>query len=173
MPPQWGVIKMRAILSVRSDFGLRHKRQRGIAAIEFSLILLVLLLILVAVVGYGTIFWMQQQLTQAAGDGARAALQARYAGNSNVSVAACTAAQATFAAGTSVSCNVTQAACAWPGTGGASAACASIRLSYNVQTWPLLQLFQSLMNILPGARSNWIPSTLAAKVTIQISKDYP
>ena len=52
--------------------------QRGIAALEFSLTLTMLLMFICAVVGYGVLFWMQQQLAAAANEGARAAVFARF-----------------------------------------------------------------------------------------------
>ena len=45
-----------------------RRRQRGIAALEFSLTLTMLLMFICAVVGYGVLFWMQQQLAAAANE---------------------------------------------------------------------------------------------------------
>ncbi|WP_312998611.1 pilus assembly protein, partial [Achromobacter animicus] len=72
--------------------------QRGIAALEFSLTLTVLLLFICGVVGFGALFWMQQQLAAAAADGARAAVHARFSGQSDVPAIACGAAMRTFSA---------------------------------------------------------------------------
>ena len=57
----------------------RHgaRGQRGIAALEFSLTLTMLLMFICAVVGYGVLFWMQQQLA-ARPTKARAAVFARF-----------------------------------------------------------------------------------------------
>ncbi|KOQ20131.1 pilus assembly protein, partial [Achromobacter xylosoxidans] len=40
----------------------RRRVQRGIATLEFSLTVTMLLMFVCAVVGYGVLFWMQQQL---------------------------------------------------------------------------------------------------------------
>ena len=59
--------------------GLRW--QRGVAAIEFSLVLLLLLLMLYGLVTLGAMLYVQQAVSRAAGDGARAiaALNAQVA----------------------------------------------------------------------------------------------
>lgn len=44
----------------------RRRVQRGIATLEFSLTVTMLLMFVCAVVGYGVLFWMQQQLASAA-----------------------------------------------------------------------------------------------------------
>src|SRR3546814_12289924 len=82
-------------------------RQQCVAAIEFAAVLTVLLLILLAIIGYGAIFWTQQQLSAAAGEGARAGLQASYSGSSDVQGAACNAAVSLFGPGSTVACNRT------------------------------------------------------------------
>ena len=83
--------------------------QRGIAALEFSLTLTMLLMFICAVVGYGVLFWMQQQLAAAANEGARAAVFARFSGAPDVNGAACTAAMGVFSTGSAVGCAITRA----------------------------------------------------------------
>ncbi|WP_286936077.1 TadE family protein [Achromobacter sp. UBA4530] len=148
-------------------------RQRGIAALEFSLTLTVLLLFICGVVGFGALFWMQQQLAAAAADGARAAVHARFSGQSDVPAIACVAAMRTFSAGSAVLCSATRAPCAWSGAGGAQADCATVAMTYNTQTWPLLETVRGLVTALPGANRNWIPSRLHSQAVVQISQGTP
>lgn len=49
------------------------RRQRGIAAIEFALVFMLLFIALYGVVTFGAIFYTQQVISRAAEDGARAA----------------------------------------------------------------------------------------------------
>ena len=149
-------------------------QQRGVAAIEFAMVLTVLLLILLAIVGYGAIFWAQQQLSAAAGEGARAGLQARYAGRADVQAVACDAAVVVFGPGTKVECNRTAvpANCAWTGAGGAAVGCMDVVLRYDVAQWPVLQSFQSLLGLVAGdSAQDLIPSTLSARAIIQITQE--
>lgn len=53
----------------------RHGRERGIAALEFAVVLPVLLALLLGIVYYGIILALEQMLTLAAAEGARAALR--------------------------------------------------------------------------------------------------
>lgn len=57
----------------------RLLHQRGVAALEFALVAMVFLIILFGIANYGAAFVVQQALTRAAEDGARAMLQARLA----------------------------------------------------------------------------------------------
>lgn len=47
-------------------------RQRGVAAIEFALVFVVLLSVLYALATFGAVLYIQQSVTRAAGEGARA-----------------------------------------------------------------------------------------------------
>lgn len=147
--------------------------QRGIAALEFSLTLTMLLMFICAVVGYGVLFWMQQQLAAAANEGARAAVFARFSGASDVNGAACSAAMGVFSTGSAVGCAITRAPCAWSGAGGQTANCATISMTYNTQSWPVLATMQALIAMLPGTNKDWIPSRLSSKATVQISQGTP
>jgi len=149
-------------------------RQRGVAAIEFAVVLTVLLLILLAIIGYGAIFWTQQQLSSAAGEGARAGLQASYSGRADVQIAACDAAMDLFGPGSNIVCNrdATPKRCEWAGAGGVQVGCLDVVLRYDVAQWPLLQSFQGLLGFVTGgATEKLIPSTLWARATIQITQE--
>jgi len=138
------------------------------------MVLTVLLLILLAIVGYGAIFWAQQQLSVAAGEGARAGLQARYAGLADAQAVACDTAVDIFGPGTKVACNRTAAPapCAWAGAGGVGVGCMDVVLSYDVEQWPLLKSFQDLLGLATGgSAASLIPTTLSARATIQITQE--
>src|SRR3546814_13214608 len=51
-----------------------RRAQRGVAAIEFALTVVLLLVIVFGIVSYGAMFWAQQKLSHLAGEGARYAL---------------------------------------------------------------------------------------------------
>ena len=163
---------MRAPMPYRPNLPPR-KRQRGIAALEFSLTLTLLLLFICGVVGFGALFWMQQQLAAAAADGARAAVYARYNGQADVPAAACLAAMGAFSASSSVLCSATRGPCAWTGSGGKQASCATVAMTYNTQSWPLLETVRGLITALPGTNRNWIPSRLYSQAVVQISQGTP
>jgi Flp pilus assembly protein TadG len=142
--------------------------------IEFAFMLTGLMLIFTAIVGYGAMFWTQQQLAAAAGEGARAGLKASYAGRPDVQAVACAAAKSILGADTSVQCNgtATPFACAWAGAGGATVGCIEVSLSYDVAQWPLLQSFKNLLKFAAGASAeSLIPSRLTARATLQITQE--
>ncbi len=157
----------------RSEGKTPRQRQRGIAALEFSLTLTLLLLFICGVVGFGALFWMQQQLAAAAADGARAAVYARFNGQADVPAAACLAAMGSFSAGSAVLCSTTRAPCAWTGAGGRQADCATVAMTYNTQSWPLLETVRGLITALPGTNRNWVPSRLHSQAVVQISQGTP
>ncbi|QQB32410.1 pilus assembly protein [Achromobacter deleyi] len=151
----------------------RKRGQRGIAALEFSLMVTMLLMFVCAVVGYGVLFWMQQQLAAAASEGARAAVHARFSGQADVPTAACGAAMSVFGSGSAVICVTSSAPCAWSGSGGQPAQCSTVTMTFNVQAWPVLSTFQALIAMLPGTDKNWIPTRLSSKAIVQISQGTP
>lgn len=163
---------MRAVRAIR--VGVAPARQRGAAAIEFGLVVTVLLLILLAVIGYGALFWAQQQLSAAVGEGARAGLQARYAGHADVQSAACDMALQAFGQGPAVQCNRTAMpqACDWADYAGAQMPCMTVELTYDVTQWPMLESFQGLVRLATGGEvERLIPATLSARAIIQISQE--
>lgn len=151
----------------------RADGQRGIATLEFSLMVTMLLMFVCAVVGYGVLFWMQQQLASAASEGARAAVYARFSGKADVPGAACSAAMSVFGSGSAVACAATSAPCAWSGSGGQTAQCSTVAMTFNVQAWPVLSTFQAFIAMLPGTDKNWIPTRLSSKAIVQISQGTP
>jgi Flp pilus assembly protein TadG len=144
--------------------------QRGLAAIEFAFVMTIFLLIFVAVVGFGAMFWMQQKLSDTAGDGARAALYGRAEGVTNLSAAACAPVVAAFSGDAGISCNLTQQSCAWPGTNGLTYTCGVVVISYDVSTWAPLAALRALIAVipLPSSQKDWIPMRLGAQANVQI-----
>ncbi|OZI32927.1 hypothetical protein CEG14_18800 [Bordetella genomosp. 1] len=143
----------------------RLQRQRGVAAIEFALSITLLLLVLCGIVGLGSLFWAQQKITKAVGEGAQVALQTGLAGTFN-GTAACNAARQE-ADWLAVSCAVTVANCPWADANGVVQRCARVSLSYNAADWPLLGMMRTLAGTLPGG-NQWLPSTLSALASVQI-----
>ena len=70
---QWERESARLHSGVRM-FAARRRRSRGATAVEFAVVLPVLLVLMLGIVYYGVILAMQQVLTLAAEEGARAAL---------------------------------------------------------------------------------------------------
>ncbi|QGZ61698.1 TadE family protein [Paraburkholderia acidisoli] len=155
---------------------LRRRRQRGNAAIEFALVFPVFFLILYAIVTYSMVFLVQQSLTAAAGEGARAALA--YRSNTDPLAAlndrasqACLRALAVVswlpgagsATGGPTSCtpavNMAPAGC----TNNASMDCIQITLSYAYANKPLVPTLP-LLDIA-------IPPSLTGQATVQIDPE--
>lgn len=66
----------------------RNGADRGAAALEFALIVPVLLLFLYAIIQYGTVFLLKHDLTQAAADAARSAVSASQSAAQGVALGA-------------------------------------------------------------------------------------
>lgn len=162
-----------------------RRPQSGIAALEFALTITVMLLVVTGIVGFGALFWAQQKLSKAAGEGAQAALYATQAGQplAQLQAVACAAAQREagllIPAGANVlgagdGCAVQTALCAslpngWnPAAGDAPATCASVNLSYSLSNWPLV----AMMSALTGG-SNWFPTQLSARAVVQVASVSP
>ncbi|WP_338879297.1 TadE family protein [Achromobacter veterisilvae] len=150
-----------------------RRSQRGIAALEFSLTLIMLLMFICGVLGFGALFWMQQQLASASADGARAAVFARFSGQADAPSAACSAAMSAFSPGSGVACAAFSAPCDWAGSEGQQANCATVAMTYDTQSWPLLATLQGLIAALPGVGRNWIPTRLHSQAVVQISQGAP
>jgi len=157
--------------------------QRGVAALELAMVLIPLLLLLYGIVAYGSLFWVQQTLTRAAEDGARAALQSAQLtdvhGASMLSGdAACKA------AGQSVqwlnarrrALGLSDVACSQPAVVACPYApgnrCLQITVTYqNYQMYPLvpeLIPLQDWLHSLLGSQGEWIPRDLEARAWVQL-----
>ncbi|MGB6008437.1 TadE/TadG family type IV pilus assembly protein [Castellaniella sp.] len=151
--------------------------QSGIAAIELSLTLIVLLMLVFAIVSYGALFWAQQSLIGVAADAARHGLSQSYAASAagGDDAAASEALQeqvGEYACGVAVRTAVLQAfwpaatpeACAASGfvetivracpadvsAGAAGLRCLTVHLALDVKGWPLLNTMDRLADLSGG-----------------------
>lgn len=155
----------------------RRQRQRGNAAIEFALVFPIFFLILYAIVTYSMVFLVQQSLTAAAGEGARAAL-AYSSGTDATAALGARAAQACQRAlavvnwlpgaaattpGSPTSCthevNMAPAGC----TDNPNMDCIQVTLTYAYGTKPLVPDLPLLDLV--------IPASLTGQATVQIDPE--
>ncbi|HEY0297372.1 MAG TPA: TadE/TadG family type IV pilus assembly protein [Bordetella sp.] len=162
------------------------------AALEFALSITVMLMVVVGIVGFGALFWAQQKLSKAAGEGAQAALYASLTGQAVtpeqlqplLQTAACTAVQreanllipsGSTALASGSGCSVQTALCSalpngWsPAAGDAPAMCASVNLQYSLSNWPLVSLMATLAGSPLFRGANWFPTQLAAQAVVQVT----
>ncbi len=140
---------------------------RGIAALEFALILPLFLTVLFAIISFSVQFGAQQLMTLAAAEGARAALQFQPANDAATALGlrrtrACTSAMALVGTiqtrtGNSVSCATVLNACAHD----AALQCLEVRLSYPYRSRPLIPALPFLDNL--------TPETLRGLATVQLN----
>ncbi|MBN3849062.1 pilus assembly protein [Paraburkholderia sp. Ac-20342] len=143
----------------------RQRAQRGATAVEFALVFPLFFLVLYAIVTYSLIFVAQQNLTLAASEGARAALNWQ----TNVSMAtaltnrgnaACAAAKLVVQPlVNAMQCAATNASC---GTGNAMT-CITVSLTYNYTSNPLVPPLP-LLNLA-------MPTTLSGNATVQLNPE--
>ncbi|MGF6901473.1 TadE/TadG family type IV pilus assembly protein [Paraburkholderia sp. GAS348] len=145
---------------------MRHARaQRGSTAVEFALLFPLFFTILYAVVTFSLIFVAQQNLTLAAEEGARAALN--WQSNTSLQTAllnrgnaACAAAKLMIATLVqSAQCTPTSAPCGPNNT----MQCVNVLLTYNYQANPLVPTLPLMSFTLPG--------TLASSATVQLNPE--
>ncbi|MEK6348329.1 MAG: TadE family protein [Burkholderia sp.] len=143
----------------------RRRSNRGSMSVEFALIFPLFFMVLYSVVTYGLIFAAQQNLTLAATEGARAALNYQVsttpqAALSARAAAACTAATNLVGWLSGVNCTSTSAGtCSYD----ASMYCIKVTLSYPYSTKPLISPLPLVGMLLP------VPSALVGSATVQIS----
>jgi Flp pilus assembly protein TadG len=147
--------------------GVRTRRDRGAAAVEFALIAPILILLVFGIISYGIMLSFRQSISQAAGEGARAAAVAPLGSTDAVrrsrAVAAinqalgsygvaCEAAGATgtlkrdgAAAG---DCLISDAAACSGST--ATAKCVKVTLSYTYEDDPIIPSLPGVGLALPG-----------------------
>ncbi|MFX1761833.1 pilus assembly protein [Paraburkholderia sp. A1RI-2L] len=154
---------------IASKAGRGKRAQRGVAAIEFAVTFPLFFAILYAIVMYSMIFLVQQSLTAAAAEGARAALIYQNGANSASALAsraqaACTRALAvmnwlTHAPQCTQSVNTAPAGC----TENTAMDCVQITLTYAWGANPLVPPLP-LMGLLA-------PSSLVGQATVQIDPE--
>jgi len=149
----------------------RASKQTGAAAVEFAMIAVLLITIIVAIAGFGFLFWMQQRLSQQAGDVARAMMRSQLMGTklADASSAACDQARAKFSGDGVLGCAVNTTSCAW---GAASSlaptpVCANINLSFNAYNWAPMSGLRLVGNFIP-AFSNAQAWQLSGRALVQV-----
>lgn len=164
--------------STWSSLSLRHF-QRGVAALEFALVGTVFIVILFGVASYGALFVVQQSLSRAAQEGARAYLQASIAPSqgSTPSAMACEAVAKSvewltlFRQGMGqppIGCVSGIRACTYS----SALTCGVVDVVYaDYRTYPLIPEMVPLgawLGALIGNGADWIPTNLTARGTVQI-----
>lgn len=155
------------------------RRQRGIAALEFSLVCMIFLLIFFGIASYGGLLVVQQTLSRAAQEGARAMLQASISPSQTVTPSAmgCAAAAASMVwlnqyrqtlGQSPIACAPTIQACSYS----AALTCGTVEVTYaNYRNFPLIPELVPLgawLETVFGPGSNWIPLNLTSRGTVQI-----
>jgi hypothetical protein len=125
------------------------KRQRGVAAIEFALVFMLLFIALYGVVTFGAIFYTQQVISRAAEDGARAAML--MPDQENV----CHVVSASLAS----SLLVPTPTCLVKQCSPADASCAVVEVTYLYKDNPILPPV-SLLD------TSWVPEKLQSTATV-------
>ncbi|CAM5207731.1 hypothetical protein CDEF62S_00956 [Castellaniella defragrans] len=171
---------------------LRH-RQAGVAAIEMGLTLVVLLMLIFAIVGYGALFWVQQSLSVVAADTARHAAVESYtqpqadvttdaadyackaAGQVPMLLAALGASgESSISGGTPVCAGF--ASVQSPDSTGVEACasvpkfrCLKVTLNLTVDSWPLMNTLGQLAGVFSSSSEDWVPKSLQASATVLIA----
>jgi Flp pilus assembly protein TadG len=157
----------------------RVHRQRGVAALEFSLVCLLFLFIFFGIASYGALLVVQQTLSRAAQEGARAMLQASIAPSQTTTASAmgCSAANASMVWLNQFRQTLGQGpvACAptiQPCTYSPLLTCGTVEVTYaNYRNYPLIPELVPLgawLETIFGPGSNWIPLNLSSRGTVQI-----
>lgn len=163
-------------------------RQRGAAAIEFALVISLMLMLLAGLVGLGAVFWAKQRLAGVASQSAQAALwgAARAQPRDDVVRLACDSAGremgpdrvscsppyddcpvADEAAGAAcIQVQVDFPECGWGLAPGVPAACVRVRIAMAEQGWPLIGMARSLADA--AGVSDWLPDVLTVRALLQI-----
>lgn len=140
--------------------------ERGIAALEFALTMMVLFIVFFAVVSYGALFWAKQRVSFAAGEGARAVLEGSLAGPVSPLVGCV---RATQAAGLlEIACEPRRQACGWSG---GSLDCVVIVVSYDIARWPMVGALQQLGALVGGDESRWMPDSVWGRAVVQVKPE--
>lgn len=145
----------RALPPIPSRRRLRRGDETGAALVEFALVFLLFMFILYALITFGLILAQKQNITNAAADGARAAVgQSTDAGA--VSAATARVTTALGAPGTSYTLSAVPGACS-----GGSGRCITVTVRYDYQNHPLVP-------VAPGLGLA-VPNTFQSTAVVQFS----
>lgn len=161
------------------SFKLVPAAQRGVAALEFALVCTLFLLLFFGIASYGALMVVQQSLSLAAQEGARAMLQATLAPSPSTTPndMACQAVARSvewltnFRKGLGlppITCTPSVVACSYSAT----LSCGIVEVTYvNYRTFPLIPDLLPLgtwLEAVMGSGVNWIPTNLRAQGMVQI-----
>lgn len=143
----------------------RSRRERGTAAVEFALVFPLFFVVLYGIVTFSLIFVAQQNLTLAAEEGARAALNYQSATSTAGALAARSSAACTTAAGmvTSLISSATCVSSSNPCSYDATMDCIMVTLTYNYASKPLVPNLP-LTNFV-------LPASLVSSATVQLNPE--
>jgi Flp pilus assembly protein TadG len=160
--------------------------QQGVAAIEFALLVTLLLVVVFAIVSFGAMFWAQQQLSHLAADGARYALvlsmddQGSGSGSGGASA---DGSGASASMETSVCSSIRKQAASYAlltasptcgftldssGDDPAQPRYATVTVSYPTAGLPLASLVGSLAGFFSANHGDWVPKILQASAKIRL-----
>ncbi|MEW6344701.1 MAG: TadE/TadG family type IV pilus assembly protein [Pseudomonadota bacterium] len=144
---------------------LRLRHERGTAAVEFAMVFPLFFVILYGIITYSVIFVAQQNLTLAAEEGARAALNYQTATSTANALAARSSAACSTAKGlvasliSSATCVSSSNPCSYDGT----MDCIIVTLTYNYAGSPLVPNLP-LTNFV-------LPASLVSSATVQLNPE--
>lgn len=143
----------------------RAGAQRGATAVEFALVFPLFFMILYAIITFSLILVAQQNLTMAAEEGARAALN--WQSNTSLQTALTNRGNAACAAAKLVTAKLVQSAQCTPssttcGPGG-TMQCVNVLLIYNYQANPIVPILP-LLGIV-------VPKSLSSTATVQLNPE--
>lgn len=139
-----------------TNFGAQRRACRGAVAVEFALIFLIFFALFYAIVAYGLVFAMNQSLTLAAEEGARAAVQDAPNDATRITRAQNTAMGVlTWLPTAGVTVNATAAPC----VANPAVSCVTVSVTYDYANHPLVPALP-LLGIA-------IPANLGATATVQ------
>src|SRR5438309_11167910 len=132
----------------------RLRSERGVAALEFAIVSQLLLLLLYGIIMYGFVFALDHDITQAAAEGARAAISqttnianyAKQAATDHLSFAQAKA-------------HAVVAAAVIPCPSDATSSCIHATITYDNHTYPAIPGFFRMQNL--------TPSTITAESTVE------
>jgi Flp pilus assembly protein TadG len=143
----------------------RARASRGVAAIEFVMVFPLFFTLLYGIVTFSLIFVAEQNLTLAAEEGARAALNYQQASSVAAALSARTAA-ACSAASNMVASIVSSAHCVANATScsyNSAMDCVNVTLTYDYAATPLVPTLPLMKFV--------VPATLASSATVQLNPE--
>ncbi|MBK1779962.1 pilus assembly protein [Advenella sp. WQ 585] len=152
-----------------------QKNQQGVAAIEFALVIITLLVICFAIVSFGMLMWTQQKVSHIAGDSARVALQLSISGDSDYASKACAHANNLVTKdfvlngiASNVICTPKPVDC--PGDEEDAHTCLKVIMKITVDDkFPLINLIQTAALLVGKDEASWKPGILSAAAIVKIT----